>query len=268
MRHLCLAIAISLGAIPLLATTAGAWAIHTQVRGPVTSLTVDDTVSVDLFLDAEPGLQLLSLAVIHDDLLAYDPTASASLPIIHPAPVAPGTTGAMPAYILYAAAPTPTYLVPAFPGPAWPAWPSPPPNKGQVNVAYQEATLTPAAGSGTGIWIGSLVFQVTEAFDVSVIDLAPGPGSPIIIQANGAAVDTSEIVLGQIVLTGHAVPEPATGLLMAFGLAAACLRRRASVPRRRPGPRSRGSAEAPIIRSPIRSPGLCGERPPRPRSRG
>ncbi len=207
----------------------GAWAVAMNVRGggPLSSFTTSDTVTLDLLLDAEPGLQSFSVSVLHNDVLGYDPVASASLPIVHAAPPASyGTTGARPAYILYAPGPPAAALYPVPGSAAWPAWPSPPAGKGQEKVDYATGSLASTLASGTGIWIASLVLHVTAEFDTAEIFLDPGG---IIIQANGSAIDPASVILPEpIVLTGHAVPEPLTGLLMGAGLvvAAAASRRR------------------------------------------
>jgi hypothetical protein len=57
-----------------------------------------DLITVDLYLDAEPGIVIVSPTLLFRKFdLIYDPVASAALP-----PRGPGTSGAQPSYILYA----------------------------------------------------------------------------------------------------------------------------------------------------------------------
>ena len=197
----CVSLAVLLVCV---GSDAQAWAIRYSTSA-LESLSTSDTVTVDLYLDADPGLQLLSIGVLWEETrLAFQPLASTSA-----------------SYILY----TPT------PGPGqsgqvdrvrdpWSEWPGvKPPGFRQLNVDYWvpfHATLgfPPAAASGTDIWLTSLVFHVISgAGGPPVIDVTLGTSSNI-LQANDTVVDPDTVPITLI-------PEPVTGLLFALGLAGA-----------------------------------------------
>ena len=100
---------IAVVALLFVTSSASAWAVSMTVRGPTTSLTVSDTVTVDVFLDKDAGATIFSVAVINSNpsVLLYDGPASAALPL-HPSTATAGCffggcTGAQPSYLLYTA---------------------------------------------------------------------------------------------------------------------------------------------------------------------
>lgn len=211
------------------ATSASAFAINMVERNGATSISAGSTVTVDVFLDAEPGIVLLSVGVLYDPTeFDYNGVASAALPIIYPAPAeAYGTTGALPGYILYAGGKPVTYLVPQQ-SPYWLPWPNPPAGKAQNNINYAENSLSPTTASGTNIWIGSMVFDVVDAGDgVALIELCNTCGGNVLAGEGGAVIDPATIPLTGTPIT-VTVPEPALA-----GLAFAALGTLALLHRRR-----------------------------------
>lgn len=177
------------------------------------ALALSDTVVVDVFLDAEPGLQILGVGMLFDSAeLAYDAAASEALP-----PQGPGSSGAQPSYILYAAGKPATALYP-LQVPSFATWPAPPADKGQVNINYAEAALNPAVASGTGIYIASVVLEVIGLGDGTAdIELTLEAGGNI-VRANDIELDPMDVPLNGTPIT-VTVPEPAAASLAA----AACL---------------------------------------------
>ena len=103
MRSLRTWMRVLLAAVLLLmgAASASAFSLRMErsdLNGTVSS---SDTVIVDLYLDAEPGLFAFSVGVLYDPtVLIYNGAASAALPPNPGNPTAGG--GAQPSYILYA----------------------------------------------------------------------------------------------------------------------------------------------------------------------
>ena len=64
------------------ATSASAFAVSMTARGAVSSLATSDTVTVEVFLDADGGITIFSVAVVNSNpaALLYDAAASAALP--------------------------------------------------------------------------------------------------------------------------------------------------------------------------------------------
>jgi hypothetical protein len=163
-----------------------------------------DFVIVDVYLDADPGLGFLIVAVLFDDdgILVYEP----------------GNSGT-PSYILYspgAGTSSPTYVVPENSPPTY--WGGDQqPGKLQINLAYLEASLGSATATGLGIWIGTIVFHVAQIGDgASTVSIALLPGGLTIVEAYGNDVQGLTSVSGSF--TFHTVPEPTTALLIGFGL--------------------------------------------------
>ena len=215
-------IAIGLGT----AAPASAYSVEMIARGPVTSLTASDDVIIDVYLDTDPGLQRISLSVLYpgDGTLTYDGPASAALPTI--APNGYGN-GAQPSYILYVGMCTGFGMAGAcivYPG-TTPYWLNttftPPPGKEQIDVDYQEGGFRPVTGSGSGIYIATLLFHIEPGFDFAEIELCVDcDGNEL--RANDQILDpAASIGVGApIVLTGL-VPEPGTALLVSLGALAA-----------------------------------------------
>jgi hypothetical protein len=195
------------------ATSASAFAINMNLRGPASSYGTSDFVTLDVFLDADPGLTLLGINVIAADtnILTYDPIASAAAP-------ASGSAGpgGQPTYILYTGGKNSSILYPQQ-TPAWLNWPAPPPGAEQVNINYVEPSFKAAAASGTGIWIATLVWHVDQAFTSTSIYLSMTAGGGI-LQTGTVVQPPSTIALSApVVITGH-VPEPTTAMLIGLGV--------------------------------------------------
>jgi hypothetical protein len=188
------------------ASTASAFALSATLNpgmSPATAATplaVSDFVIVDVYLDADPGLGFLSVAVVYDDndTLRYERGLS--------------TTAS---YVLYApgaGASSATYLIPnANPPLYWGGLNQP--GKRQVNVDFLEQALGSATGTGNGIWLATLVFH------------AVGNGNnymELSLLANGTIVEAyTNDVKGLTSVSGGFppyVPEPTTALLIGFGL--------------------------------------------------
>lgn len=193
----------------LLGAEAHGFALRAEVRGgaPVSSLAPGDHVVVDVFLDAEAGLQIVDVAVLFDDELSYDMAASAGLPVVYPAPPASyGTTGALPGYILYAPGMPPTALYPSTSEPAFPPSLIPPPGLGRVDVEYASAPINAPGAAGTDVWTASLVFEVDQTFDTAEIALSLDVVGTS-LRVGGVAVDPATVGLSPpIQLTGQAPP--------------------------------------------------------------
>ena len=185
-----------------------------------TSLDIDDEVIVDLALDTPIGLQLLSVGVLYDlaDELTYDGAATAALP-----PQGAGTSGAQPSYVLYsppsgmAAGMMPATILYPVVTPYFRNWNgSLPPGQDQVNIDFAESGFNPAAASGAGVYIATLLFRVTDLGDgTNTIELCSSCGGNV-VRVNDVEYDQGSINLSApIVVT---VPEPA-----GLGLAAAAL---------------------------------------------
>jgi hypothetical protein len=207
------------------ATSASAFAINWAPRGATNSLTTSDTVTVDVFLDAETGLQALSVGVLYPDdgTVAYDAAASDALP-----PSGPGLSGSSASYILYTPASgsmltamPATYLVPQQV--PWGNWPGNlPAGQLQVNINYAEVALSGATASGTGIYIATLVFHIEPGFTGATLQLCNTCGGNVLSTAFGGppiVIAPGDIPLGApIELTGVPVPEPTTAMLIGLGV--------------------------------------------------
>lgn len=181
-------------------SSAHAYAIR-YATSPLGNLVTSDTVQVDLYLDADPGLQLLSIGVLWEtDRLDLQPLASSSAPsILETVNPGPGEAAS----------------VDRLRDP-WVEWPGDkPPGFSQVNVDYASAPdFFPAPASGTNIWLTSLVFHVIDgAGGVPVIDVTLGTSSNI-LQANGVVVDPADVPITLI-------PEPMNAVLLGLGIALA-----------------------------------------------
>jgi len=157
------------------ATPASAFGVSMVARGPVNSLFTSDTVTVDVFLDADDGITIFSVAVVNSNpaALLYDAAASAALPLHPQAPGFGGSSGAQPSYILYAGGKPATYLQP-LQTPAFLISPFPPETPGteQVHIDYVEHVFNTTTATGTGIYIATLVFQVVTDSVADSLSLA------------------------------------------------------------------------------------------------
>ncbi len=198
------------------AASASAFAVDITARGSTSSLSTSDTVTVDVFLDADGGITIFSVAVVNSNpsVLLYDAAASAAL-----APTGPGASGAQPSYILYAPSPgkgSPlTYLSP-LQTPAFLNFPPETAGTEQVNINYVETGFNTTLTTGNGIYVATLVFHVVAAIGSETLTLAFTSSN--LIQTGTVVTAVSAIgVGGPITLTG-AVPEPTTAMLIGIGV--------------------------------------------------
>ena len=220
MRILALNVGVAL-LLLLAAATASAFAVNMTARGALTSLATSDTVTVDVFLDADGGITIFSVAVMSDPaVLKYDAAASAALPLHPQSPLYGGSTGAQPSYVLYTPAmgkgQPMTYLT-SLQTPAFLEFPVT--GTGQVNVNFIENALGTTTATGTGIYLASLVFQVLAEFATSELSLAFTSAN--VLQAGAVVTPDSAIGLSApITLAGadSAVPEPTTAMLIGLGI--------------------------------------------------
>ena len=203
------------------ATSASAFAVSMTARGSVSSLSTSDTVTVDVFLDADGGITIFSVAVVNSNpaALLYDAAASAALPLHPQAPTFGGSSGAQPSYILY----TPTggmgmpatYLKP-LQTPAFLNFPPATPGTEQVNINYVENALGTTTATGTGIYVASMVFHVVGALTTETLSLAFTTSN--VIQSGIVVTGPGTIgISSPITLTGH-LPEPTTAMLIGLGV--------------------------------------------------
>ena len=202
------------------AASASAFAVDITARGATSSLSTSDTGTVDVFLDADGGITIFSVAVVNSNpgVLLYDAAASAAL-----APTgagghiyqAPGQQGAQPSYILYTAGKPATYLKP-LQTPAWLNFPPETPGTEQVNINYVENAFGTTVAGGTGIYVATMVCHVVAAIGSETLTLAFTSSN--LIQTGTVVTAVSAIgVGGPITLTG-AVPEPTTAMLIGIGV--------------------------------------------------
>lgn len=232
MRSVTL-VALSVLSLLAFSTSAAAFEISmtTSYAGEV--LAVDDTVTVDVFVDADPGLTFLGIGVVWgddgvfkddtDDELRYDGALSAALPVN---PLCTGGTlcgngagasGAQPSYILYTGGKGATILYPQQ-TPAWLNWPNPEIATAQANINYAEPAFGAASNSGTGIYVASLVFKVGTAFDgQSYVRLCNTCGGSI-VQLAATVLTPSDVPLTSQKGNRVIVPEPALASLAVAGL--------------------------------------------------
>jgi hypothetical protein len=211
MRTLSLNLIVA-GLLLFGATSASAFAINMTARGATSSLVTSNTVTVDVFLDADPGLTFLGINVIasNDASIDYDAAASAAA-----AASGGAGPGAQPTYILYTAGKASTVLYPQQ-TPAFLNWPAPPVGAEQVNVNYAEPAFGSASASGTGIWIATLVFHINTALTSTesiALSLTAGGG---ILQTGATVVAPSAVALSAPILL--TVPEPTSAALLVLGI--------------------------------------------------
>jgi len=185
------------------ATSASAMALYATSNTDLSGiLSPSDTVTVDVYLDADPGLGFLTVALLYDDdgILSYVPGSSSN-----------------PSYILYTGGKGATYLVPLTTPPApWGGIQQP--GKQQINIAYYENAFGSATASGNGIWLASIVFHVDAIGDgQSIIDLTLNANGTI-VEAYTVDVSGTTTTSGQFIVNTAVVPEPTTALLIGFGL--------------------------------------------------
>jgi hypothetical protein len=185
----------------LAAATADAYAIRYAVT-PETNLATSDTVQLDFYLDADPGLQLLSIGVLWEtDKASFQPLASSA-----------------PAYFLYTPTPGPGEADRVVPlRDPWAEWPGDkPPGFSQVNLDYSTPApdLLPAAASGLDIWIASLVFHVDNPLGLVDGFLVTLETSSNVLYSNGVTIDPADVPITRI-------PEPASLGLLLLGIGVA-----------------------------------------------
>lgn len=192
--------------ILLCASHAQAFAIYFDKSGfDIPSGATSDTLTVQVLADIDvTGLELLGVAVIFDpDQFTYVATASSA-----------------PSYMLYSPASgtiSSVYMRPTSNPPR--LWPAPPPDRGQVEVAWQidQILLDPTQVTGSGLLLATLTFHFNQANRRSNIELALDVGGTI-VRVNGEDIRSS-VELGAPVYIDP-IPEPATALLVGLGLVA------------------------------------------------
>jgi hypothetical protein len=191
------------GLLALSAASASAFSITMVAQGSVDSLTVGDSVVVDVFLDSDNPITIFSVAVVHNLALAlvYDGPASAALPTNPAAGGFGGSNGNQSSYILYETAGRATnYLTPGQ-TPYFLTFPPQIQGTEQVNINYYENALGTTNATGTGIYVATLLFNVTEDFESGAIELLFTTSN--IIQAGTSVYDPSTFVLSApIILQG------------------------------------------------------------------
>jgi hypothetical protein len=211
------------------ASSATAFAVNMTARGSTSSLATSDTVTVDVFLDAEPGLALFAIGVIlaDDSALDYDPVASAAATRCATC-IGPGTSGAQPSYILYTGGKPATILYP-LQTPAFANWPGVLvyPGSEQLNLNYADASFNSATASGTNIWIATLVFEVSQVFSFTTLFLTMDAAGNVLAIDDGLTIvpPTAIGLSGPIYITG-VIPEPGTATLLGLGLVGLGIARR------------------------------------------
>lgn len=197
-------------ALPLLlivwlaAASADAYAIRYAVT-PETNLATSDTVQLDLYLDADPGLQLLSIGVLWETNKAtFQPLASTT-----------------PSYILYTPTPGPGQADRVEPlRDPWIEWPGDkPPGFSQVNIDFSTPDILPAAASGTHVWLTSLVFHVDNPLGLVDGFLVTLETSSNVLYSNDDYVDPADVPITRI-------PEPTSLGLLLLGIGVALRARR------------------------------------------
>lgn len=221
MRARTISFLLALLGLLAAAGTARAYAIQYAVSS-LADLQPSDTVQVDVYLDAEPGLQLLSVGVLWEtDRLSFDPLASS-----------------MPATILYTSTPPLGFASYAEPlRNPWVEWPGDKPEGfSQVNLDFTtpfdlDDPFPPAAGSGTGIWLSSLIFHVDSAGAPPVIDVSLDAAGNIlyandeVVEVDGVWRSTGPVEIASADVPITLVPEPTTALLLVLGVAGAAAAR-------------------------------------------
>jgi hypothetical protein len=205
------------------ATNASAFAINMVARGATSSLTVSDTVTVDVFFDAtQTGILLFGTNVLNSNasVISYDPVATQAAPAFGSA-----GGGAQPSYILYdpgmgGMPPTPPVALYPQQTPTWLTFPVPPPGQQQVAINYAEINITDTFNTrttGNGIWIATIVFHVDQPFLTEFLTLSMHAAGSILELGSGVVNPDTIGLSAPIVLTGH-LPEPTTAMLMGLGL--------------------------------------------------
>jgi hypothetical protein len=112
-------------------------------------------------------------------------------------------------------------------------WQNPEYGTNKVNAAFQVANLVqPTPAVGTNIWLASLVFHIDwQEIDWRniILQLEIADRGSVLRNADYGPVPPTSVALSTPLLLFRWTPEPATGTLLAFGIAASALaRRRAS----------------------------------------
>ena len=177
-----------------------------QPPGNLALAVTSDTVSVDLYLDAEPGLNSFEIGVLWDDALyEYDPSLNTA-----------------PSYILYdpdAGMAAASHL---FPNGTWSEWPTPPPGRAQANVRFLSSGGfdLPASASGQDIWVASLIFHVTQPVYLDSFEVSLGVGGTgVFVGGNRSTIPLEQLDPADVPITR--LPEPLTATLLGAAIALA-----------------------------------------------
>jgi len=178
------------GAVP-----AAAFGISMVARGATQSLSVSDTVVVDVFLDADGPTSIVSVAVVNSNpaVLLYDGAASAALPTNPGAGGFGSSNGNQSSYILYeSVGRSSNYLVPGQ-TPYFLTFPPETSGTEQVNINYVEHALGTTHATGSNIYLATLVFHVLRDFHVAPLTLEFTTSN--VIQAGTVVVPASSVSL-------------------------------------------------------------------------
>ena len=213
------ALLLATAAMLFAASTASSYGVSMVASTPTTGLMPGDQVIVDVFLDSDGPITIFSVAVINDLPLGlvYDGAASAALPTNPAAGTFGGSNGNQSSYILFETAGRATnYLVPAQ-TPYFLNFPPETAGTEQVNINYNENALGTTNATGNGVYIATLLFHIVADFTTANLSLAFTTSN--LIQAGTVVVPASTITLSApITLTGVAVPEPTTAMLIGLGI--------------------------------------------------
>ena len=201
------------------AASASAFAINMVAQGSTSSLTTSNNVIVDVFLDSDGPITIFSVAVINSNpsVMLYDGAASAALPVNPGAGTYGTSNGNQSSYILYeSVGKKSNYLVPGQ-IPYFLTFPPETPGTEQVNINYVENALGTTNATGVGVYVATLLFHIVADFGTETLQLAFTTSNTI--QHGTITVPASTIGLSApITLTGTAVPEPTTAMLVGLGI--------------------------------------------------
>ena len=195
----------------LSASSAGAVTVALSSSYAGQPLSVGDTVSVVLTLDADvTGIQLMGMnVVVEDGVLGYNPQPNANVGV--------------PSYILYNSGGMPMVALYAQQDP-WQTWPAPDPGELQVNVNWADSTFAGTQLTDSGIKIAELEYEV--------LSVAGGTTDIVLTEERGGGVLQVNGVVVPYTFSGTPItlnlPEPSVGMLsLGAILSVAILRRRA-----------------------------------------
>jgi hypothetical protein len=194
------------------AASASAFAVNmTSNYNGVDLLGISDTVTVNVFVDAEVGVNFFSIGVLADSaIFNHVPTPACATTV-------PTPGCGSPTYILYAPGAGTAAATVLYPQQdPFQSWPAPPPGKKQININMVEANLGTATASGSNIWVASVTWHVFAIGD--------GTGDITVSITNGGnivRINNLNVPANQVPVSGSFTvftPEPTTALLIGLGL--------------------------------------------------